>query len=161
MALQCPLIRLCITEVAQLALLTGLFVGPRIHTGRPWFCVTYKPVGSTVRRVNIPRLSCKPPTVYITLLPRLKRFPQPTMFSTQSNRGFIPGYQNPYALGRNALGSYTQGYIGVRPNALRGWDAPAPGFGASPWAWQWGEGIRSQRVCDTVQSRVLRCTERA
>ena len=76
------------------------------------------------------------------------------MFSTQFNRGFIPNYQSPYVYGTGMLCSYTQGYLGVHPNALVGWDAPAPGFEVGPWAWQWSERILPQQVCAVSQSPI-------
>ena len=59
------------------------------------------------------------------------------------------------------LCSYTRGYLGVPPDALGGWDAPARGFEASPWAWQWSERMMTQQVCAAFQTPPTQCTERA
>ena len=80
------------------------------------------------------------------------------MFTAQSNCGFVPGCQSSYVYGNNMLCSYTQGYLGVYPNALGGWDAPARGFEASPWAWQWSERIATQQVCAVFQPPPTQCT---
>ena len=74
------------------------------------------------------------------------------MFSTQSQCGLPSNYQESYIYDENLLCSYAQDHLGAHPSGMGGWYAPACSFEASPWAWQWGEGIRTQEVCDVSQS---------
>ena len=82
------------------------------------------------------------------------------MFSTKSYYGLLSSYQESYTLDERTLCPYTQGYLGAHPSVMGGWCAPACSHEASPWAWQWDGGIRTQEVCDTFQFHKAQHTKR-
>jgi len=81
------------------------------------------------------------------------------MFPIQSTFGFASGRSQPYAFHEDMLCFYAQDHLGVYPSMLGGLYAPASNSEVSPWAWQWGKGTSTQKVCNLLQSPSTQHTE--
>jgi len=82
------------------------------------------------------------------------------MFPIQPTFGFASGHSQPYTFDEDMLCSYAQDYLRVYPSMLGGFYAQASNSEVSPWAWQWGERTRIQKVCNFLQSPLTQHTER-